>query len=104
MPVCMALIGDSFALSVRQVAMSPYIAATLVGQLVGVSAGGMIAEFIGWRGVLGCAAGLAAVAAVAAISMLPTTGVATAPFRVSDAIARYRMVLSNPRSFVCFGA
>ena len=36
--------------------------------------------------------------------MLPRTGVATAPFRVSDAIARYRMVLSNPRSFVCFGA
>jgi predicted MFS family arabinose efflux permease len=104
MPVCMALIGDNFALSVRQVAMSRYIAATLVGQLVGVSAGGMIAELIGWRGVLGCAAGLAAVAAVAAISMLPRTGVATAPFRVSDAIARYRMVLSNPRSFVCFGA
>ena len=52
MPVCMALIGDSFALSVRQVALSRYIAATLVGQLVGVSAGGLIAEWIGWRGVL----------------------------------------------------
>ena len=71
MPVCMALIGDSFALSVRQVALSRYIAATLVGQLVGVSAGGVIAEWIGWRGVLGCAAVLAAVAAVAAVSMLP---------------------------------
>jgi predicted MFS family arabinose efflux permease len=104
MPVCMALIGDSFALSVRQVAMSRYIAATLVGQLVGVSAGGMIAELIGWRGVLGCAAGLAAVAAVAAISMLPKDRAAAAPFRTSDAIARYRLVLRNPRSFVCFGA
>ena len=39
MPVCMALIGDRFPLAVRQVAMSPYIGATLVGQLVGVSAG-----------------------------------------------------------------
>jgi predicted MFS family arabinose efflux permease len=104
MPVCMALIGDSFALAVRQVAMSRYIAATLVGQLVGVSAGGMIAELIGWRGVLGCAAGLAAVAAVAATSMLPTARVAAAPFRVSDAVTRYKLVLSNPRSFVCFGA
>jgi predicted MFS family arabinose efflux permease len=104
MPVCMALIGDSFALSVRQVALSRYIAATLVGQLVGVSAGGVIAEWIGWRGVLGCAAVLAAVAAVAAVSMLPKAraGLA-APFRVSDAVARYRLVLSNPRSFVCFG-
>jgi predicted MFS family arabinose efflux permease len=104
MPVCMALIGDSFALSVRQVALSRYIAATLVGQLVGVSAGGVIAEWIGWRGVLGCAAALAAVAAVAAVSMLPKARAGpAAPFRVSDAVARYRLVLSNPRSFVCFG-
>jgi MFS family permease len=51
MPVCMALIGDSFALSVRQVAMSRYIAAT---PWSGVSAGGIIAEFIGWRGRLCC--------------------------------------------------
>ncbi len=50
MPVCMALIGDSFPLAVRQVAMSRY-----VGQLVGVSVGGIVAEWIGWRGVLGCA-------------------------------------------------
>ena len=64
----------------------------------------VIAEWIGWRGVLGCAAALAAVAAVAAASMLPKAraGLA-APFRVSDAVARYRLVLSNPRSFVCFG-
>jgi predicted MFS family arabinose efflux permease len=104
MPVCMALIGDSFALSIRQVALSRYIAATLVGQLVGVSAGGVIAEWIGWRGVLGCAAVLAAVAAVAAVSMLPKAHAGpAAPFRVSDAVARYRLVLSNPRSFVCFG-
>ena len=56
MPVCMAMIGDSFPLAVRQVAMSRYIGATLIGQLVGVSVGGMVAEWIGWRGVLGCAA------------------------------------------------
>jgi predicted MFS family arabinose efflux permease len=86
------------------VALSRYIAATLVGQLVGVSAGGVIAEWIGWRGVLGCAAVLAAVAAVAAVSMLPKARAGpAAPFRVSDAVARYRLVLSNPRSFVCFG-
>ena len=40
MPVCMALIGDSFPLAVRQVALSRYIGATLVGQLVGASVGG----------------------------------------------------------------
>lgn len=104
MPVCMALIGDRFPLAIRQVAMSRYIGATLVGQLVGVSAGGLIAESIGWRGVLGCAAVLAVIAAGTAILMLPKAGEpASSPLRAGDAFARYRLVLSNPRSFVCFG-
>jgi predicted MFS family arabinose efflux permease len=103
MPVCMALIGDSFPLAVRQVAMSRYIGATLIGQLVGVSVGGVAAEWIGWRGVLGCAAGLAFLAAAVAIAILPRPAQARAPLRVDEAIARYRLVLGNPRSFVCFG-
>ena len=104
MPVCMALIGDSFPLAVRQIALSRYIGATLVGQLVGASAGGMIAEWIGWRGVLGCAAALAVMAAGIAFVMLPQSGDrGSAPFSLKDALARYRLVLGNPRSFVCFG-
>ena len=104
MPVCMALIGDRFALAVRQVAISRYVGATLVGQLVGVSAGGITAEWIGWRGVLACAAALAVIAATAAILKLPRARAATAaPFRFVDALGRYRLVLRNPRSFVCFG-
>src|ERR671916_562207 len=63
MPVCMALIVDSFPMAERQVALSRYVGATLIGQLVGASAGGMIAEWIGWRRVLGCAAALAVMAA-----------------------------------------
>jgi predicted MFS family arabinose efflux permease len=104
MPVCMALIGDRFPLAVRQVAMSRFIGATLVGQLVGVSAGGMIAEAVGWRGVLGCAAALTVIAAATAALRLPKSGDrASTPLRLDEAIARYRLVLRNPRSFVCFG-
>ena len=103
MPVCMALIGDRFPLAGRQVAMSRYIGATLIGQLVGVSAGGIVAEWIGWRGVLACASMLAVAAAATAITMLPKSDTAPAPLRLRDALARYRLVLSNPRSFVCFG-
>jgi len=104
MPVCMALIGDSFPLAVRQVALSRYIGATLIGQLVGASAGGMVAEWIGWRGVLACAAGLALVAAGAAVAMLPRAAKSEpSRLRIGDALARYRLVLANPRSFVCFG-
>ena len=104
MPVCMALIGDRYPLAVRQVALSRYIAATLIGQIVGVSVGGMMAEWIGWRGVLGCAAALAVIAAGAAVAMLPKAGKRGSNlFRLDEAIIRYRLVLSNPRSFVCFG-
>jgi predicted MFS family arabinose efflux permease len=99
----MALIGDSFPLAVRQVAMSRYIGATLIGQLVGVSVGGIVAEWIGWRGVLGCAAGLAVLAAAAAIAMLPRGAQSPTPLRLDEAAGRYRLVLGNPRSFVCFG-
>jgi predicted MFS family arabinose efflux permease len=103
MPVCMAMIGDSFPLAVRQVAMSRYIGATLIGQIVGVSVGGMIAEWIGWRGVFGCAAVLTALAAGAAMMLLPKpNGQRAAPPSMAQAVDRYRMVLSNPRSFVCF--
>ena len=103
MPVSMALIGDSFPLAVRQVAMSRYIGATLIGQLVGVSAGGIIAEWAGWRSVLACAAALAAIAAVAAIWRLPRSESRGSPLTMGEAVARYRLVLRNPRSFVCFG-
>jgi predicted MFS family arabinose efflux permease len=103
MPVCMAMIGDSFPLAVRQVAMSRYIGATLIGQIVGVSVGGMIAEWIGWRGVFGCAAVLTVIAAGAAMIMLPKSNrQRAAPPSIAEAVDRYRMVLSNPRSFVCF--
>jgi predicted MFS family arabinose efflux permease len=99
----MAMIGDSFPLAVRQVAMSRYIGATLIGQIVGVSVGGMIAEWIGWRGVFGCAAVLTAIAAGAAMMMLPKpNGQRAAPPSLAEAVDRYRMVLRNPRSFVCF--
>lgn len=103
MPVCMAVIGDRFPIALRQVAMSRYVGATLVGQLVGASAGGVVAEWIGWRGVMGCAAALAAVAATAAILFLPKADQPSSPLRIDEALRRYRLVLMNPRSLVCFG-
>src|SRR3954470_17414851 len=104
MPVCMALIGDKFSLAIRQVALSRFIGATLIGQLVGASVGGLIAEWIGWRGVLGCAASLTVMAAAAALTMLPKGGEPrSSRLHVGEALARYRLVLQNPRSFICFG-
>jgi len=104
MPVCMALIGDKFSLAIRQVALSRFVGATLIGQLVGGSVGGMLAEWIGWRGVLGCAAALGVTAALMALTMLPREGErGPGPLHIGQALARYGLVLQNPRSFVCFG-
>lgn len=103
MPVCMALIGDSFPLALRQVAISRYVGASMAGQLAGVSAGGIIAESIGWRGVLGCSAALAIAAAIAALLFMPRSAERPSPVRLDEALARYRLVLANPRSLVCFG-
>ena len=104
MPVCMALIGDRFPLAVRQIALSRFIGATLIGQLVGASVGGLIAEGIGWRGVMACAAALGVTAAGAAVTLLPKAGAhGSGQLHVGQALARYSLVLKNPRSFVCFG-
>ena len=103
MPVCMALIGDSFPLALRQVAISRYVGASMAGQLLGVSAGGVLAQSIGWRGVLGCSAGLAVASAFAALWFLPRPAERPSPIRIDEALARYRLVLANPRSIVCFG-
>ncbi|NBS02577.1 MAG: MFS transporter [Rhizobiales bacterium] len=104
LPISFALIGDTFALAVRQVALSRFLGATLIGQLVGASAAGIIAEMIGWRGVLGLCAGLACLAALVGWLWLPRSQEPSQPINIPDAISRYRLVLRNPRSYVCFSA
>ena len=101
-PLSFALIGDTFPIAVRQVAMSRFLASTLVGQLVGSSTAGILAEWIGWRWVLGLSALMALLAALAALFWLPRSTQAAQPLDISDILARYRKVLNNPRSYICF--
>lgn len=101
-PLSFALIGDTFPIAVRQVAMSRFLASTLVGQLVGSSTAGILAEWIGWRWVLGLSALMALLAALSALFWLPRSTQAAQPLDISDILARYRKVLNNPRSYICF--
>ena len=103
-PLSFALIGDTFAIAVRQVAMSRFLASTLVGQLVGSSAAGLLAEWIGWRWVLGLSAMIAFLAAIAAILWLPRSTQPSNPIDVREILNRYGRVLQNPRSYICFGS
>jgi predicted MFS family arabinose efflux permease len=102
-PIGMALIGDRIPLAGRQLAISRFVAATLIGQLLGSSIGGVLAVSLGWRGVLWLSVTLTFAVALAAILRL--TGGTSAPGGGSQrsALANYRTVLRNPRSYVCFG-
>lgn len=103
-PIGFALIGDRVPMAGRQLAISRFVAATLMGQLLGAGFAGLIADLVGWRGVLWLSAAIILV--IAATAFLRLTG--TEPprqhaLRVSVAIENYRAVLRNPLSFVCFG-
>ena len=106
-PLALAMVGDVFAYESRQIAISRMLAAALIGQLVGVSASGALADVVGWRGAVGVTALAAAVSLVGAMTALPSHVLAplgAGRFSVADAIARYRLVFANPRAKVCYGA
>ncbi len=55
-PVAMAMVGDRFPPAKRQLAIARFVMVATMGQIVGASGSGILAEYIGWRGVLGLTA------------------------------------------------
>ncbi|WP_328702997.1 MFS transporter [Arenibaculum pallidiluteum] len=104
MPVMLAMVGDRFAAGERQVAISRVLGAALAGQVLGATAAGMTVEVLGWRGVIAANAAIVLAAAVAATARLrPLPGAVRTPFRIPDALARYRLVFRNPAAAICYG-
>lgn len=101
-PISIALIGDRVPMAQRQVALSRYLVAIIVGQLAGSSFAGLLAEMIGWRGVFGLSTLMMALALAATV-----IGFRGAPsggrFDLNNALRRYRDILSNPRALSLFG-
>ncbi|WP_457092313.1 MFS transporter [Microvirga sp. P5_D2] len=102
-PLSIALIGDRVPMAQRQVALSRYLVAVIVGQLAGSSLAGLLAEWIGWRGVFGLSTIMMACALTATVigfrGALPG-----GRFDPRAAILRYRDILSNPRALFLFGS
>jgi len=102
-PLSIALIGDRVEMAQRQVALSRYLVAIIVGQLAGSSLAGLLAEWIGWRGVFGLSTAMMACALAATVigfrGALPG-----GKFDPRTAILRYREILSNPRALFLFGS
>ena len=57
-PLALAMIGDRVPVPERQVAISRFLAAVLIGQLLGAMASGALAGTVGWRGAIAATAGL----------------------------------------------
>ncbi|PVE23504.1 MFS transporter [Microvirga sp. KLBC 81] len=102
-PLSIALIGDRVEMAQRQVALSRYLVAVIVGQLAGSALAGLLAEWIGWRGVFGLST-LMMACALAATAIGFRGALPGGRFDPHAAILRYRDILSNPRALFLFGS
>ncbi len=103
--VGMALVGDLFPMEKRQVAMGRLLFAAMLGNILGASAAGIIADLTHWRGVF-----LATVAIGAASLAIMFFGLRDAVkdkperFRIAGQVENFRTIFSHPLAKICFGA
>ncbi|MFN3673234.1 MAG: MFS transporter, partial [Bosea sp. (in: a-proteobacteria)] len=50
-PIAMAAIGDRAPMAERQIMLGRFLVLMIVGQMAGAACSGLIAEYVGWRGV-----------------------------------------------------
>ncbi|MEX2631911.1 MAG: MFS transporter [Tistlia sp.] len=101
-PTSMALIGDRVPYGVRQIAISRFLLAVILGQVCGSAAAGVLAEPLGWRAVFALSAGLTALICAATAFGLRGEREPRTPLSFADARSRYASVLANPVSLLVF--
>ncbi|MFN3687970.1 MFS transporter [Salinarimonas sp.] len=101
-PLALAAIGDRVGMEGRQVAISRFLVAIILGQLAGTALSGLLAEWIGWRGVFVLSAAIAGIA-FAAVT-LGARRQTSAPGRLDFglALARYRGLFAMVRARALF--
>jgi MFS transporter, DHA1 family, inner membrane transport protein len=104
-PLAFAIVGDRFAMTDRQIALSRVLTAIIAGQLTGSIGSGFVASYFGWRVATAAAAALTLAALVLTVWQLrsDTQRHSTEPDR-HEFFDGYRAVFANPRSVVCFSA
>ena len=103
-PLVLAGLGDTYAMSERQVALGRMLFAIISGQMLGSVVSGFANVAFGWRSALFVASGVGAIAAIVAWTQMP----AAAP-RDSDAAPAsfgtlYARVFANPKATWLYGA
>lgn len=102
-PISLALAGDVVPIQRRQVAISRLLAGAMLGNLLGATASGVVADLFNWRGVFVVNGVFAAIAMVAAF--IGFGGPGAKPPRTIDlksVPASYRAIFVNPLAKYCF--
>jgi predicted MFS family arabinose efflux permease len=104
-PLAIAMIGDRFPLENRQVALSRYLVAVIIGQISGAPLAGLLSDSIGWRPVFGISAAVALIAGIAVRLLVQPRPEAERPaFNMAVVKTNYAKVLANPLARYCYGA
>ncbi len=103
-PLVLAGLGDTYAMSERQVALGRMLFAIISGQMLGSLVSGFANVAFGWRSALFIASGVGAVAAIVAWTQMPATprhGDAAPP---ASFAALYGRVFTNPKAAWLYAA
>ena len=104
-PLAFAIVGDQFAMSERQLALSRVLTAIIGGQMIGSIGSGVVASFLGWRIAMAAATALALAAfAVTLMQLRPAARTHRQKPSLTEFLNGYRSVFANPKSVVCFAA
>lgn len=104
LPVGMAMVGDMYK-NGRQVAIARFVASAIIGQILGAVFAGVLADVIGWRGVMWLCCSIVLIAALAATLLLPgepKDAPSKGQFGLHTGIAIYGRIFRNPRSWACY--
>ncbi len=102
-PLAIAMIGDRAPYNERQIVLARFMMATLSGQIAGGLISGMLAPFIGWRGVMAVASVVTLAGGVGVwIAVKPRPNATRAPFSVRQALLNYRDIVRHPRALPLF--
>jgi predicted MFS family arabinose efflux permease len=103
-PIGLAIVGDLVPVGNRQVAIGRLLAATMLGNILGASAAGLIADLAGWRGVFLGTAGTGVLALWAAmIGLRAVVPEVRERFDLATSVGNFRAIFANPLAKLCFG-
>ena len=104
-PTSLAIIGDRYPLEQRQVALSRFMIALIVGQLFSGPISAYLAQLSNWHAVPTFAAVLGLMGFVlTSIKIKPRVDAVRPKLSLSGSIATYRAILSNPVARACYFA